>query len=108
MAGTTFNWESLKTYIGVEGSQDDQFIVDCFFDAQLLITDAITTTFRPVPESILKRMILEVGQGLYNRKAEPSGTSNMMVYEGGSMAVRTPSDPLYMIRPMLRMYVVPL
>lgn len=107
MAGTTFDWTALKAYIGVEGSQDDSFITDCFIDAQLLISDVIADAFRPVPEGILKRMVLEVGQELYNRKNAPSGSSMFASYDGGAQPVRAPRDPLNMIRPMLAMYVVP-
>lgn len=101
------DWNSLKAYIGKEGTDDDTFIEGCFNHAVELLTLATADTFRPVPQGIMDRMVLEVGNELYNRKNAPSGQSQFATYEGGSLPVRGPRDPLSQVRPILAMFVVP-
>lgn len=102
------DWTNLKAYIGKETTDDDNFIEGCFDHAVILVTQATADAFRPIPQGIMDEMVLEVGNELYNRKNAPSGQSMYATFDGGSMPVRAPRDPLTMVRPIIAMYVVPL
>lgn len=100
------DWNDLKGYIGA-GEDDNEFVKTCFDTASVLLLDATRRTFRPVPQDVMDMMILEVGHELYNRKSQPSSSSMFVSYDGGSVPVRGPRDPLSMVRPILATYVVP-
>lgn len=101
-------WNNLKTYIGTSGSEDDNFIQGCFDHAVILLTTATASAFRPIPEGIMDQMVLEVGNELYNRKNAPGAQSQYTQFDGSSVPVRAPRDPLTQVRSILAMYVVPL
>ena len=104
---TTVDWNNLKDYIGVETSDNDEFIQSCWVLASILITKAFAAATVPVPQEVLDRCALEVGAELYRRKDAPSGTSQFATFEGGSVPVRGPRDPLSQVRPIINAYVVP-
>lgn len=101
------DWNDLKGYIGAESDTENEYIASCFTVASLLVNGAIGAAFRPVPQELVDRMVLEVGHELYNRKNAPSGGSQFATYDGGTLPVRGPRDPLSQIRPILASYVVP-
>lgn len=101
-------WNSLKAYIGVESNDDDNFIEGCYDHAVILLATATANAFRPIPQGIMDRMILEVGNELYNRKNAPGAQSQYTQFDGSSTPVRAPRDPLTQVRTILAMYVVPL
>lgn len=99
------DWTALKDFLDSQ-TEEDTFVESCWDDARLLLETATANAFRPVPDSLMDRMTLEVGSELYNRKSAPSGGSQYQTYEGGTFPVRSPRDPLTQVRPMLAMFVV--
>lgn len=100
------DWNDLKRYIGKEDDDENDFIESCWNDARTLLETATARAFRPVPTGIMDRMTLEVGNELYNRKNAPSGGSQFATFDGGTLPVRGPRDPLSQVRPIIAMYVV--
>ncbi len=101
------DWNDLKDYIGVDNDEESGVITDCWDSAVELIDLAVDTAWRPIPESILNRLYLEVGNALYDRRNAPSGQSQFATFEGGALPVRGPRDPLAQVRPILALYVAP-
>lgn len=101
------DWNNLKTYIGDEEFDNDEYIQSCWTVASILTTKAFATATGPVPQEVLDRVALEVGAELYKRKDAPSGTSQFATFDGGSVPVRGPRDPLSQVRPIINAYVVP-
>lgn len=101
------NWENLKEYIDVGDDAKDEVIQNCWDTAVEYIDLALASAFRPVPENTLNRLYLEVGHELFKRRDAPSGASQFAVFEGGTLPVRGPRDPLAQVRPIIGMFVCP-
>lgn len=100
------DWNDLKQYLSVKNNDKDAYIRDCYNEAVLYVDAAIAKPFRPVPAEARKRMIQEVGATLYRRKNAPA-SGQYQEYDGDAVPVRTPRDPLFEIRSLLALYVVP-
>lgn len=100
------DWNDLKDYVGSKDSNKDSFIETCYNTAVVLVDDALETAWREVPETVLSMLYLEVGSELFKRKDAPSGTSMYAQFDGGSVPLRGPRDPLSQVRPIINRYVV--
>lgn len=98
-------WSNLKEHIGVTDDTENEHLQNVWNTAVSLVDLALLNAFRAVPEDVLNELYLEVGHELYNRKNAPSGNSQFAVFEGGSLPVRGPRDPLAQVRPIIGMYV---
>lgn len=67
---------------------------------------ALERTFRPVPESKIDRLVLEVGHAYYKRNDSPTGSSQGVDFSSGQ-PVAGPRDPLAQVWPILRRYTLP-
>jgi hypothetical protein len=92
---------ALKTYVNAP-SADDAFITQCWNEAVALVTKFIGTA--TVPETVVDRARVEVGQELYSRRAAPNGIAQYATFEGAS-AIRVARDPMVGAYPLLQPYV---
>jgi len=101
----TIDANDLREFIGSTEDDDVAFIERCYNEAVALINLALASAFRPVPEVIEERLVLEVGNELYKRKNASGANSQFAAYDGGATPVRSPRDPLAQVRPIIGMYV---
>lgn len=94
-------WTALKTYVNAP-TADDAFVTQCFNEAIALVTKFTGTA--TVPEAIVDRARIEVGQELYSRRAAPNGIAQYATFEGAS-AIRVARDPMVGAYPILQPYV---
>lgn len=92
---------ALKIYVNAP-TADDAFITQCWNEAVALVTKFIGNEF--VPETVVDRARVEVGQELYSRRAAPNGIAQYATFEGAS-AIRVARDPMVGAYPLLQPYV---
>lgn len=95
----------LAKYIGTDPGVE---VTDDLAVAEGLVTGALSTAFRRPDEKTRDRMVLEVGQALYDRRSASSSGAQQYGTLEGQQPARVPRDPLASIRPLLLEYVVPL
>jgi hypothetical protein len=92
---------ALKTYVNAP-TTDDAFITQCWNEAVALVTKFIGTA--TVPETVVDRARVEVGQELYNRRAAPNGIAQYATFDSSSVQ-RVARDPMVGAYPLLQPYV---
>ena len=92
---------ALKQYVNAP-TADDAFITQCWDEAVALVTRFIGNAF--VPQTVVDRARVEVGQELYSRRAAPNGIAQYATFEGAS-AIRVARDPMVGAYPLLQPYV---
>ena len=99
--------QDLKDYMGAGSNTDrDALIQACLDDAAVLVDAFVGTA--TVPEGILDRAYLMVGQDLYERRNAPNGivSTQFGSPDGiGSVGMRVAKDPLNSVYEMLRRWV---
>lgn len=95
------NWEDLKAYVGAS-VDDDAFVEDCWKTAQDLVASYVKSN--KIPPNVLKRVYLEVGSELFQRRNAPLGVSQYATADGAP--ARIARDPLAGVYPLLNRYMV--
>lgn len=106
--------EDLLEYVGV--SQDElrnedwatefQKAEDAFAVSVIEVDDVLSKAYRPVPATVRDRLVLEVGFAYFKRADSPTGASQGVDYSSGQ-PVMGPKDPLQLVWPIVRRYVLP-
>lgn len=98
----------LATRLGRSGTTSpDAEVQHCLDVAVALLTDATEAAFREIPEAVCNDMVIRVARSVWeNAKRQHGGVATTQL--GGETAVRTPRDPLAVVKPYLARYVVPL
>lgn len=94
-------WETLKEFLRVDGTADDDFIQTCFDDATELVNDYVGDKF--VPARKLELAIRRTGRDLYADRDAPQGVSQFS--DANDTPIRVNRDPLTSAKPILRKYV---
>lgn len=104
----------LARYVGVDpdglpevdGGAESARVDSAFSSAVLGVDQALSRVFRPVPEEVRDRLVLEVGHAYYKRSDSPTGSSQGVDFSTGQ-AVLGPRDPLAQVWPIIRRYTLP-
>ena len=103
---TTVTAAQLAAALGIRDTSDGE-VARCLAVAVALLTDATAAAFRPIPATVCDDMVIRVGRSVWeNAKRQHGGVATTQL--GGETAVRTPRDPLAVVKPYLASYVVPL
>jgi hypothetical protein len=94
------DWEDLKAYIGA-GSEDDAFVEECFDTSIELVASYVKSS--KIPANVLKRVYLEVGSELFQRRNAPLGVSQYATADGSPRSIAR--DPLAGVYPLLNRYM---
>lgn len=91
----------LKAYVNANETDPQEFVDDCWAQAEYLVDSHIGTA--TVPDEIRHRACLEVGSELYHRKNAPNGIAQFATFDNS--AVRVARDPMVGAYPILAPYV---
>lgn len=99
----TVTAEQLRLYVGAKESEAAEVAEDLAV-AETLLGDVLADAWRPVPDEIRDRLVLEVGHELVKRRDSPTGASQYADFSTGQ-PVAAPRDPLTTVWPIIRRYV---
>lgn len=91
--------EELAEWIG---TTDDEALAADLAVAVELVTRALRTATGEPPEVLVDRMVLEVGQAVYDRRKSTSSNQSSSLAVEGQAPVMAPRDPLARVWPLLR------